>query len=331
MFCRVDPDVADAADRHAAIAHVAVQLQARHRPLEQDVVAGEIVLGPELADPDDEADQSEDQHQNEGADGDMAGPSLHGCSRSPSSRRGRAPARAVEVFPDPGMIVLQKFRHRADLDLLVHEHGDTVADRRQTVQIVGHHEDGQAQALLQAANQLVEGGGADRIEAGGRLVQEQDLRDRGPARGPGRPACSCRPRAPPGSCRRTRAAARPARSSGPSARCICGGRSVCSFIGTWMFCATVSELNSAPLWNSTPQRACSSAQPASLRSRRILAQHGDAAGRRPVQADDRAQQHRLAGARAADHAEHLAAPHVEIELVVHHLLAELGAAGRGPR
>ena len=30
------------------------------------------------------------------------------------------------------------------------------------------------------------------------------------------------------------------------------GRSVYSFIGTWMFCPTVSELNRAPSWNSTP-------------------------------------------------------------------------------
>ena len=35
--------------------------------------------------------------------------------------------------------------------------------------------DGQAEALLQVADQLVEVGGADRVEAGGRLVEEQDL------------------------------------------------------------------------------------------------------------------------------------------------------------
>src|SRR5882724_9789404 len=43
------------------------------------------------------------------------------------------------------------------------------------------------------------------------------------------------------------------------------GRSVCSFIGTWMFCPTVRELKRAPPWNSTPQRACSRRHAASLR------------------------------------------------------------------
>ena len=42
----------------------------------------------------------------------------------------------------------------------------------------------------------------------------------------------------------------------------------------------------------------------------------------PVEPDDRAQQHRLAGARAADDAEHLAAVDVEIEIVVDDLTAE---------
>ena len=45
-------------------------------------------------------------------------------------------------------------------------------------------------------------------------------------------------------------------------------------------------------------------------------------GRRAVQPDDRAQQHRLAGARAADDAEHLAAIDVEVEAVVDDLGAE---------
>ena len=40
------------------------------------------------------------------------------------------------------------------------------------------------------------------------------------------------------------------------------GKSVSSRIGTWIFCATVSELNSAPSWNMTPQY-CRSARCAS--------------------------------------------------------------------
>ena len=41
-----------------------------------------------------------------------------------------------------------------------------------------------------------------------------------------------------------------------------------------------------------------------------------------VEADDGAQQHRLAGARAADHAQHFAAIDVEIEMIVQELVAE---------
>ena len=48
--------------------------------------------------------------------------------------------------------------------------------------------------------------GADRVEARGRLVEEQQLAGRAPGRGPGRRACSCRPTAPTASARRRRAA-----------------------------------------------------------------------------------------------------------------------------
>src|SRR5262249_28942392 len=56
-------------------------------------------------------------------------------------------------------------------------------------------------------------------------------------------------------------------------------------------------------------------------------------GGRTVQSDDRAQQHRLAGARTADHAQHLAPADIEIEPVMDHLLAEAGdeAANRNDR
>jgi hypothetical protein len=53
-----------------------------------------------------------------------------------------------------------------------------------------------------------------------------------------------------------------------------------------------------------------------------FAEHGDLARLRILQADDRAHQHRLAGARAADDAEDLAAPDVEVEPLVNDLVAE---------
>ncbi len=55
---------------------------------------------------------------------------------------------------------------------------------------------------------------------------------------------------------------------------------------------------------------------------RRFAEHEDLARERGLEPDDRAHQHRFAGARSADHAEDLAAPHVEIEAVVDDLVAE---------
>ena len=61
----------------------------------------------------------------------------------------------------------------------------------------------------------------------------------------------------------------------------------------------------------------------------VLAEHSDLALVGDLQPDDRAHQHRLAGARAADHAEDLAAPDLERQVLVDHLLAE--AVASAPR
>ena len=54
--------------------------------------------------------------------------------------------------------------------------GDAVADRVQAVEIVRHHEHGKAQRALQRLDQRVEFAAGDRVEAGCRLVEEQDFR-----------------------------------------------------------------------------------------------------------------------------------------------------------
>ena len=98
-----------------------------------------------------------------------------------------------------------------------------------------------------------------------------------------------------------------------------------------MFCITVSELNSAPSWNSTPQR-CSSSR-SSVVARRAATSRPSTSILPPcgrLQPDDRAQQHRLAAAGAADDAEDLAAPHVEVEAVMHGLRAEAGYQAAHP-
>src|SRR3546814_8472932 len=62
-------------------------------------------------------------------------------------------------------------------DLLpVGQHRDTVADGVERVEVVCDEEDGKAERVAQLRDELVEAGGADRVEAGGRLVEEQKLR-----------------------------------------------------------------------------------------------------------------------------------------------------------
>ncbi len=59
------------------------------------------------------------------------------------------------------------------------EHGDAVADGVEAVEVVGDHEDGEPERLLQRADEIVEIAGRDRIEPGGRLIEEHDLRVEG--------------------------------------------------------------------------------------------------------------------------------------------------------
>ena len=100
-------------------------------------------------------------------------------------------------------------------------------------------------------------------------------------------------------------AARPASSSFIAAirSCSSGGSAVCSRIGSMMFCATESDENSAPCWNSTPMSAAFSAGP-SAPTGLPFSEH--LAAVRPVQAGERLEQHRLAGSRTAGDAEDFA-------------------------
>ena len=84
------------------------------------------------------------------------------------------------------MIVLQQLLQGPDAKLLVDQHGDAIADRKQTVEIVRDHEYGKAQAAPQIPDQDVEFAGRYRIEPGGGLVEKDDFRvERKGARKPG--------------------------------------------------------------------------------------------------------------------------------------------------
>src|SRR3546814_10276415 len=77
----------------------------------------------------------------------------------------------------PVRVQSQEFVDRGDRDHLpVGQHRDTVADGVERVEVVCDEEDGKAERVAQLRDELVEAGGADRVEAGGRLVEEQKLR-----------------------------------------------------------------------------------------------------------------------------------------------------------
>ncbi len=82
----------------------------------------------------------------------------------------------MEVRADPLVVEVEHGLERPfHQDLLLAEHGDAVAGLEQAVEVVRHHVDGQTQRVAQGHDELVEIGGADRVEAGGRLVEEDDV------------------------------------------------------------------------------------------------------------------------------------------------------------
>ena len=84
---------------------------------------------------------------------------------------------AVEIGFEPRIVGTQEFFDFPDGDdLAVAEHRDPVADGEQAVEIVRDHEHREAERFLQRGDEIVEIAGRNRIEARGRLVEEDDLR-----------------------------------------------------------------------------------------------------------------------------------------------------------
>ena len=94
--------------------------------------------------------------------------------------------------------------------------------------------------------------------------------------------------------------------------------------GTWMFSATVCELEQRAFLEQHAPAHLKRAHGGAFDLSRVTCWPNTSMlpSRGLDQADDGAQQHRLAGARAADHAQHLAAIDVEIDMVVDDLVAE---------
>src|SRR3984893_5203331 len=83
---------------------------------------------------------------------------------------------AMEIGLDPRIGVLDDPIERIDFHAMVDNHPDTIAGTEDGVQIVRDHDDGEPQLLLQIQYQLVELGGADRVEARSGLIEKQQAR-----------------------------------------------------------------------------------------------------------------------------------------------------------
>ncbi len=93
---------------------------------------------------------------------------------------------APEELADDGVgrfdhLVQSSFRDH----LALAEHGEAVHDSPDGVEVVGDHDHRQPQHVAQLENQLVEGLGADGVQARGGLVQEQQARIHGQCPGQG--------------------------------------------------------------------------------------------------------------------------------------------------
>ena len=71
---------------------------------------------------------------------------------------------------------VEQFLKRSGCDhFAIGQSRDAITNRKQAIEIVGHHKYCQAQGLLQRSDQIVEIRRADRIEAGSGFVEENQL------------------------------------------------------------------------------------------------------------------------------------------------------------
>ena len=178
--------------------------------------------------------------------------------------------------------------------------------------------DGEVQALVQLDDQLLHHRRDHRVEAGGGLVEEQDLRlERDGAR---------EADAAPHAARelRRQLALGPLEAhqvealGDPRAQALAApSRRACS--GKATLPSTVIESNSAPSWKAMPKRRRKSVSSRLRERRQVDAVDATRAGVGPHEPDHVLEHHALAGARAADDHQRLAGEHVEVDGVEHHL------------
>jgi hypothetical protein len=221
------------------------------------------------------------------------------------------------------MIALKQVAHRPDRDnLAVGQRGDAIADRVETGEIMGDHEHGQTERLLQRLDQRIEIAGRDRVQPRGRLVEEYDRRVQR--------ECA-RQRHPLGH------AARQFRRKlvsvfGPQPDHFeLGGRDLVHQRLRQHEILTKRKLDVLPHGQGREQRALLEQDAPSRRDvlrvalARIadrLPHHLDRAAAPGDEADDGAHQHRLAAAGRADQAKDFAAVDIQRQMVEHGLAAE---------
>ena len=229
----------------------------------------------------------------------------------------------VEIGLEPRIVGKQELADRTGGDnLFMPKHRDPVADRKQAVEIVRDHEHSEAERLLQRADEIVEIAGGNRVEARGRLVEEHDLRierERPRQRDALGHAAGQLGRQFVGSFRRQ-----------ADERQLLQRESVERRLGQAQMLAH-RRLDVLPHGQAREQRALLEQHAPALADHETLvrrhlvdvqAEHFDRARLFVQQAEDRARQDRLAGARGADKAQHLAAIEIEIEPVHHQMVAE---------
>jgi hypothetical protein len=187
---------------------------------------------------------------------------------------------------------------------------------------VGDHEHRQVQAVGQVLDQGVEGRGADRVQARGGLVQEQQLGVHGQGAG------------------QAGALAHAARQlgglevAGPGGQADQGDLQVGQVLDLALGQAGVlvqrrgdvlahgQVREQRPLLEQHAPAALDDVPAAARGVGHVLAEQLDRAAVGDLQADDGVEQDRLAGARAADHAQHLAALGGQVQAVVDDVVAE---------
>src|SRR5882672_4667153 len=231
---------------------------------------------------------------------------------------------AVEVGVQPGIVGMLDVVNRAfGDDFAGGEHDDAVDDAAQRVEIVRDEEDRQAQLVAEEPQALIEAARGDRVEPRGRLVEEEHfgLECERPSHGRAL-AHAARELA-----RHTRR--RLGRQAGESEALPHqglqkprGDMAVLSQ-GSGDVLRDGQGGKERAVLEHDAEAAAQGIELALSSAPDVGAQYVNRAGRRALQADDDAQQNRLAASASADQGRDLASRHAEAHAVVHDLAREL--------